>query len=276
MSSKRLPGKMLMNIGDVPLYQYVYQRCQQVRGVDSVILATSADKTDDSLANSAEFKGFNIFRGSLSNVLGRYITCAQEAGADAIIRVCGDSPFVDVGKAEQLLANLYERELEYIGFRKNRCVKGLDSEAIRLSALQRSLELNDHPDNLEHVTHFMRQNFQIFRADWLDIDLDPFSGRFSLTVDTDKDLKFCQQIANALSREIGYEKFDFTTDDVFRIIKKLSCTHDEKGKAYVFLILFLQCKRHPNPLTVDAVCSPCSGLCTVTTGDHSPVHSYCR
>jgi spore coat polysaccharide biosynthesis protein SpsF (cytidylyltransferase family) len=235
MSSKRLPGKMLMNIGEVPLYQYVYRRCQQVRGADSVILATSADQTDDSLANSAEFKGFNIFRGSLSNVLGRYIACAQEAGADAIIRVCGDSPFVDVGKAEQLLTSLYERELEYIGIRNNRCVKGLDSEAIRLSALQKSLELNDHPDNLEHVTHFIRHNFQIFRADWLDIDLDPFGGRFSLTVDTAKDLKFCQRVATAMSMEIGSEKFDFTSDDVFSVIRKLFCAHEEKGKAYAGL-----------------------------------------
>ncbi len=235
MSSKRLPGKMLMNICNVPLYEYVYRRCQQVRGVDSVILATSADKTDDSIANSAKFQGVNIFRGSLSNVLERYISCAQEAGADAIIRVCGDSPFIDVRKAEQSLDNFYKRDLEYIGFRENQYVRGLDSEVIRLSALQRSLELNDHPDNLEHVTHYIRQNFQIFRADWLDIDLDPFGGRFSLTVDTAKDLKFCQQVANAMSREIGYEKFDFTTDDVFRIIKKLFCTHEENGKAYAGL-----------------------------------------
>jgi len=235
MSSKRLPGKMLMSVANVPLYQYVYRRCQQVRGVDSVILATSTDKTDDLIANSAKLKGFDIFRGSLSNVLERYISCAQEAGADAVIRVCGDSPFVDIRKAEQLLDSLYKRGLDYIGFRKNRYVKGLDSEVIRLSALQKSLELNNHPDNLEHVTHYIRQNFQIFRADWLDIDLDPFGGEFSLTIDTLKDLKFCQQIANVMSGEFGYEKFDFTTDDVFRIIKKLFCTHEEKGKAYAGL-----------------------------------------
>ena len=235
MSSKRLPGKMLMNIGNVPLYQYVYRRCQQVRGVDSVILATSTDKTDDTIANLAKLQGFHIFRGSLSTVIERYISCAQEAGADAIIRVCGDSPFIDARKAEQSLNRLYERDLAYIGFRQNQYVRGLDSEVIRLSALQRSLELNDHPDNLEHVTHYIRQNFKIFKAEWLDIDLDPFGGKFSLTVDTAKDLKFCQQVANALSREIGYENFDFTTDDVFRIIKKLFCRHVDKGKAYAGL-----------------------------------------
>jgi spore coat polysaccharide biosynthesis protein SpsF len=235
MSSKRLPGKMLMPIAHVPLFQFVYRRCQQVRGIDSVILATSSDKTDDSIANSAKFQGLNLFRGSLSNVLERYIFCAQESGADTIIRVCGDSPFVDVRKAEQLLTTLYDRDLEYIGFRNNRFVRGLDSEVIRLSALQKSLELNDHPNNLEHVTYYIRQNFQIFRTDWLNIDLDPFGGRFSLTVDTVEDLKFCQQVANAMSREIGYEKFDFTTDDVFRAITKLFCTHEEKGKSYAGL-----------------------------------------
>ena len=235
MSSKRLPGKMLMSMAHVPLFQFVYKRCQQVRGVDSVILATTSDKTDDSIANSAKYHGINIFRGSLSNVLERYISCAQESGADTIIRVCGDSPFVDVRKAEQLLTTLYDRDLEYIGFRENRFVKGLDSEVIRLSALQKSLKLNDHPNNLEHVTHYIRQNFQIFRADWLDIDLDPFGGSFSLTVDTLEDLKFCRQVANEMFREIGYEKFDFATDDVFRIIKKLFYTHEEKGKSHAGL-----------------------------------------
>ena len=221
-----------MNITNIPLYKYVYRRCQQVQGIDSVILATSVEKADDSIARAAKFKGINIFRGSLSNVLERYISCAQEVGADTILRVCGDSPFIDNRKAEQLLANLKDRNLDYIGFRKNRYVKGLDSEAVRLSALQKSLKLSDHPDNLEHVTHYIRRNFQIFRAEWLNIDMDPFGGRFSLTVDTAKDLNFCQQVANAIARKIGYEKFDFTTDDVFKIIKRLYSTPEEKDKAY--------------------------------------------
>ena len=227
MSSQRLPGKMIMNIAGIPLYKYVIKRCQNVNSIHDVILATSTDSSDDQLAEFALKDGFKVFRGYLYNVLGRYIACAKEIEADIIIRVCGDSPFVDVKIIDILLTRFIKKNLDYISLHKVHCIKGLDSEIVRLSALQRSHDLNSHPDNLEHVTHYIRKNIQLFKTEFIDMNLDPFDGRISLTVDTDEDLAFCNAIANALANRIGSNRFDFFSDDIFRLIKEIQKDHME-------------------------------------------------
>jgi spore coat polysaccharide biosynthesis protein SpsF (cytidylyltransferase family) len=221
MSSKRLPGKMLMNIARIPLYEYVHMRCKQIECVDEVILATSIDKSDDQLFKAADNRGFSVFRGSLNNVLERYVLCAREAGADVIIRVCGDSPFVDIQRMGQMLNRLVNRRLEYVALSKDRCLDGLDSEIVTLSALERSLASADHNDDFEHVTHFIRRNPKSFKSKFVNIDLNPFDDAISLTVDTAADLKFCNGVANGLAQDIDVGQFEFITEDVFRTISKL-------------------------------------------------------
>jgi len=225
MSSKRLPGKMLMNIADIPLYKYVIKRCQHVNNIHEIILATSTDVSDNQLAEIAINEGFKVFRGDLNNVLARYIACAKTIEAETIIRVCGDSPFVDVKTIDILLTRFFRKNLDYISLQKVHCVKGLDSEIIRLSALQRSHDQSKHPDNLEHVSHYIRKNIKNFKTEFLDMSLDPFDGRISLTIDTDKDLAFCNVIANALANRFGSNRFDFVSNDIFRIIKEIHNDH---------------------------------------------------
>ena len=210
-----------MNIAGMPLYEYVYMRCSQIEYVDEVILATSIDKSDDPLSKAASDNGFRVFRGSLNNVLERYILCAREAGADVIIRVCGDSPFVDIQRMGQMLNFLLNKRFEYVALLKERCLDGLDSEIVTLSALEKSLALADHNDDFEHVTHFIRRNPKSFKSKYVNIELNPFGDAISLTVDTAADLKFCNDVANGLAQDIDVGQFEFITEDVFRAISKL-------------------------------------------------------
>jgi len=80
MSSDRFPGKMLEELGGVPLVEYVYRRCGTSNAAD-VIVATSADPSDDRLYSYCADRGIGIMRGSLDNVLARYIEAAEGAGA---------------------------------------------------------------------------------------------------------------------------------------------------------------------------------------------------
>lgn len=221
MSSKRLPGKMFKDIAGIPLYKYVYRRCQQAKGVDKVILATSIDISDNPLFESAIKDEFNVYRGPLDNVLKRYVSCAKKAGAKIIIRICGDSPFVDIRMIEELISHLIENNLEYVCLQKHKCVYGLDSEVVTLSTLEKILKLTNQPDDIEHVTCYIRKNPQNFKTKCLEYDLDPFDGNISLTVDTADDLKFCNRVAKGLVEKIGSYKFDFTTKDIFNIIENI-------------------------------------------------------
>jgi spore coat polysaccharide biosynthesis protein SpsF (cytidylyltransferase family) len=219
MSSKRLPGKMMMNIGGIPLYEYVYRRCRQSKKIENIVLSTSTHSTDDLLAQSALDKGIAVYRGSLDNVLNRYISCAEEIGAEIIVRVCGDSPFVDTALIDTLISYLLENDLDYVSVEKDRCIAGFDSEVVRLSALIKSESLAGCPEDLEHVTYYIRRNPEQFKAKWLELNMDLFDHRVSLTVDRMEDLDFCDKIANRLIDSSGRLRFDFSSGEICEIIK---------------------------------------------------------
>ena len=82
-NSSRLPGKMLMPFGSSSLASFVMKRCSLLdKLVDDVVLLTSNEASDDELAQLISREGFKVFRGSLNNVLLRYIDCANHYKAD--------------------------------------------------------------------------------------------------------------------------------------------------------------------------------------------------
>jgi len=221
LSSRRLPGKMLMPVAGIPLYEYVYRRCLKAKGVDGVIIATSTEPSDDPLYESASKKGITVFRGELEDVLKRYVDCAGAAGADAIVRVCGDSPFVDIDLLE-LMAGVFSADgLEYIAPDKKSCAAGLDCEIVLLSALKKTAaESSDKADH-EHVTKFIRDNPRKFKTMLVPGTVNPDEiGGLRLTVDEYSDYELASGIAAALSDKYG-DDYRFASSDVFGIIKNL-------------------------------------------------------
>ena len=73
MSSSRLPGKMLKNIGDKPVIQHLVDRLRNCSTVDDIIIATTVNKFDDPLVDWAENYNVKYYRGSEEDVLQRVI-----------------------------------------------------------------------------------------------------------------------------------------------------------------------------------------------------------
>ena len=86
-NSSRLPGKVLLPLGDTPMIIFQLQRISKSKSVDKIILATSSNESDDNLSALVLEKGFPLFRGSLNDVLKRYWDCAKKESYDAIIRL---------------------------------------------------------------------------------------------------------------------------------------------------------------------------------------------
>ena len=66
----------------------VYNPCE-------VVLATTVDPSDDLLVDVAANLGIEVVRGSLHDVLSRYIDAAQKYNFDFVARITGDCPFTD-------------------------------------------------------------------------------------------------------------------------------------------------------------------------------------
>ena len=221
MSSSRLPGKMMMSVGKTPLYKYVYYRCLQVKKIDKIVLAISTDESDDILEFAALNDGVPIFRGNLDNVLDRFISCAKEHKKDAIIRVCGDSPFVDIELINSLMTIFIEDDIDYLSLNKDTIISGLDFEFVKLNALQKIQTLTTNHEDCEHVTRFIRNNPSLFKTKWIDANLTVEQCN-SLTIDTYDDFVYCNVINEKLKDMLGENRYDFKTSDIFHAIKSIS------------------------------------------------------
>ncbi len=199
----------------VPLVEYVYKRSSASKEAEIIAVITSDDGSDDGLYAYCVKRGIKAFRGSLDNVLDRYIKAAEFFKAGVVCRVCGDSPFVDTGLIDKMFNIQADEGLDYVAPDKNTCIAGLDSEVITLSALRRSSEGASEAES-EHVTLFLKNNNGKFKTKFVDAKMRPLEiSDISLTVDNPEDIKLCNKIAAALG-----PVYDFKSRDIFDLLLK--------------------------------------------------------
>lgn len=92
MSSTRLPGKVMLPLAGSPVIWHVYNRAQKCKYVDEVIVATSIDKSDDELVDFLKANNMNFYRGSLDNVLKRFMDIVYEKKPQYVVRITADCP----------------------------------------------------------------------------------------------------------------------------------------------------------------------------------------
>lgn len=160
MSSSRFPGKVLAPIHGVPMAVYILRRLATSRAADDVVLATSTDPSDDSLARAVEAAGFRVYRGSLDDVLGRFVSAARAIGADVAVRITGDCPLIDVATLDRMIERIRDAEdLDYLSnVAPPTFPDGLDTELVSMRALTIA-EAEARPGHQrEHVTPFVRDD----------------------------------------------------------------------------------------------------------------------
>ena len=69
MSSTRLPGKVLKNIGNKPLISFLIDRLKQSKHIDNIVVACTDNIKDEILVDYLESQSIDFFRGDEHNVL---------------------------------------------------------------------------------------------------------------------------------------------------------------------------------------------------------------
>ena len=203
-NSSRLPGKMLMPFGSSSLASFVMKRCSLLdKLVDDVVLLTSNEASDDELAQLISREGFKVFRGSLNNVLLRYIDCANHYKADTVVRVCGDSPFVDLNMIEIMLKHISEG-FDYVSLDPVGNVAGFDSEVVKLESLVKSFNSTQASQDLEHVTPYIRNScdFKKFQIPAYSL---PTNSKLSFTVDDQPSYENALRVVKYLNGRIEFD-----------------------------------------------------------------------
>ncbi len=223
MSSSRFPGKSLELIGNKPLVYYVVKRLE-LTGLP-VIVATSTDASDDILTNYLEGQNIKVFRGSLSNVLNRYITAAEEFGVEEVVRVTADNPLVDIVSLKRSL-NLFQKYDYVDGIYQDGLIKGTGFELVSLKELK-SIKSNN-PNHLEHVTTALRENLpKNPRYEKLQIPYyHQFIDKIVLTCDYAADLELLKKIFTAFAYSVAIKiedilDFYLENPEIFRLNARL-------------------------------------------------------
>ena len=204
-SSTRLPRKVLADLCGKPLIQRVYERARAATLLDGVYVLTSDDPSDDDLAGLLERRGIPFRRGSLSDVRSRYLDLAEETGAQHVVRITGDCPFVAPEFLDLRLGALRSLGVDLVdvangaGGAAEGTLGGQDAFSAR--ALRLSLA-SDDPRDAEHVASF----FFTRRAECLaraEVEVEEIYLRpgLRLQVDEPADLDFARRVWAACDLE---------------------------------------------------------------------------
>ena len=160
-TSTRLPGKVLMDIGDgVLLLEFMIKRLEDVSNTTNLMVATTTDKEDDTIVDLCERLSIPYYRGSRMNVLGRYIECAFEFNIDIIVRVCADCPFIDPNGINELIDAYKRNSMADLVHNKhnNGYPFGTGAELVTLDALKIADKNADKKYQREHVIPYILEN----------------------------------------------------------------------------------------------------------------------
>ena len=200
MGSSRLPGKVLKDIGGVPMLTRVIVRARRAQTLGRVILATTQDKSDDPVADYCREQGFPVYRGDPLDVLDRYYQAACLFGAQTIVRLTGDCPLIDPGEIDRTVRAFQDQKVDFAANRlpppwQRTTPIGMDTEVVTFEALERAWREARQKHHREHVMPYFYEEPGRFKM--LLVDHDPNLGRLRLTVDTPEDLTLVRKIYDA-------------------------------------------------------------------------------
>jgi len=220
MSSTRLPGKILIDIGGISMIERVVERVRGAQTINQVVVATTLDDEDDRVAQLCEQNDIRFVRGPNQDVLGRYVQAARQFGADVVVRITADCPLMDPDVIDKTVANFLEGDIE-VDFGSNRGAGeirrtypiGMDVEVFSREALERAGAEAHEPYQREHVTPYLYE--QAGRFHTVTIDSGGEFGQLRWAVDTIEDLEFVRQIYQRLG-----DDSKFCMQDVLEILER--------------------------------------------------------
>lgn len=200
MSSSRLPGKVMKKLAGRPLIWHIYQRAKKCIHVDKVIIATSTEQSDDELVEYCKKNNLNVFRGSLNNVMDRFIQILNKENYKYFVRITGDCPLIHPNLIDNQIKALdkYDGDIAWAPTFGS-LFEGQGVLSTRL--IQTINKKSNDPKDLEHVgSNYIINHPNEFRIVNFKIPKRMIFNNFRLTVDEEEDYKLMQIIYDRLWR----------------------------------------------------------------------------
>jgi spore coat polysaccharide biosynthesis protein SpsF (cytidylyltransferase family) len=214
MSSSRLPGKTLADIGGEPALALLLKRLERARSLTGTIVATSTDPIDDAIAELASDRRVGVARGPRDDVLARIVLAIGDRPGP-VVRITGDCPLLDPevvdAAVELFLATpgcAYASNVEPRGF-----PDGLDVEVVDADALRAVAREDLSRSEREHVTAAIRSRPERFPP--ASLRGTEQLGSLRWTVDDAEDLAFVRAVVDRL----GARRYAAGIDEVLSAVR---------------------------------------------------------
>lgn len=206
MGSQRFPGKMLSQLGEHTLLDWVLQRVLRSTQVDQVVLATSTNSEDDKLVSAALRLEVNSIRGSETDVLSRFLLAANESQADLVVRVCADNPFIAPEELDRLIVDHRAKSVDYSCNHQqklsNEYADGFGAEIFSHDLLKNLAKQTTQQAHREHVTSYIWDNQNEFKINAVTAPAELAFPEVKLDIDTPAELAILNEFVRRYSVKI--------------------------------------------------------------------------
>lgn len=199
MSSQRYPGKVLHEIAGKNLLQFLLERLEHCQKLDSIIIATSVNESDDAIEKYATQNGVLCFRGELNNVASRFMGALDKYGFERFVRINADSPLLDPALIQLAINKFNEEDVEIVTNTLERSFpRGQSVEVINTETFRRGYKKMKHEDEFEHITQFFYKNKHDFKIH--NFKADKNYSDIHLGIDTKDDMNTFSAIINKMEK----------------------------------------------------------------------------
>lgn len=203
MGSRRFPGKMCEEIGGQPLIRHVIQRVLEAKSLQGVVVATP-DKRISDIASSSGAWGY-WHHGNENDLVERYIAAAKWSGADIVIRLTGDCPWLDWRLVDEAVSRIGDADIVSSVDPKSRMDKyaiGNSVEGCWFDSLLRLERLCTSIDDREHLLPFAYTHPGRFKVVAC---CAPYSSDVDWSIDTPEDLQWARVLCERYGPMVPFE-----------------------------------------------------------------------
>ena len=211
IGSTRLPGKVLLSIGEETLLSVHLKRLRKCTTINQIVVATTFEDGVDPLIDICKELEVDYYQGSLDDVLDRFYQAAVQYRPDWVVRVTSDCPLLDSRVVDQVVNKALESNVEYCAnIITEDFPDGQDVEVFKFSAMERAWKEATLKSEREHVTPYIRNNSDLKGGELFiahDVKCHSDFNSIRMTVDEEADLIAIRRLIDELGISATWEEY---------------------------------------------------------------------
>ncbi|QQG36321.1 MAG: glycosyltransferase family protein [Micavibrio aeruginosavorus] len=217
MGATRLPGKVMLPFGGLPMLQRKIERVARCRTVNAIKVLTTINPVNQIIEDMCHRIDCPVFRGSEEDVLDRVLQGTADENPDIIVQLTGDNPLIDPDLIDQTVQHLIDHNLDLASNSlTQRVLIGLNVRCFKRKALQRADQLCKDPMIRVHGGYYIQLHPDDFKIGEPPVDPRYIVSDIRLTVDEPRDYELARRVFETLHAT----KPAFGADDILDLFAR--------------------------------------------------------